>query len=78
MSLWPKVLATWVATLAAGTAAGRSAAREGDGAYGRLDGDITLGVGAGVGVESAQQRVFSTTEVRARYLDAAGAVVFYE
>jgi hypothetical protein len=53
-------------------------ADEGDGAYGRLKGDTTIVVGVGGGFSPADGRPFLGADLRARYLDAAGAMVFYE
>jgi hypothetical protein len=51
-----------------------------DGAYGRLDGDLMLGVGAGGGValDGGAPVGAATVEVRARYLDVAGLVLGFE
>ncbi len=54
----------------------------GDGAYGRLAGDVTVvtGVGAGVvaGTARTEARPFAAGDLRLRYLDAAGVSVSYE
>jgi hypothetical protein len=53
------------------------AAADGDGAYGRLEGDFTLeaGLGGGVAFEGVDVLGAGTLELRARYLDAAGVVL---
>ncbi len=57
---------------------GRARAADGDGAYGRLDGDMTLVGGLGGGLFSSTGRTALTADVRLRYLEAAGAFVQYE
>jgi len=59
-------------------ASGAHARGEGDGAYGRLDGDLTFVGGVGAGVIAAQARPLATGELRLRYLEAAGIAVSYE
>lgn len=63
-------------------ASSRSARAEGDGAYGRLDGDVTIvsGLGAGViaGTGATPARQLGSADLRLRYLDAAGVSVSYE
>lgn len=59
-------------------AAAPAHAGDGDGAYGRLDGDLIAVFGAGTGLASAGSRHFVSAESRLRYLDAAGIVVAYE
>jgi hypothetical protein len=49
-----------------------------DGAYGRLEGDVTLVAGVGGEVVATPRRWLGTAELRARYLDAAGVVVSYQ
>lgn len=48
-----------------------------DGAYGRLDGDLTLeaGLGGGVAYEANEALAAGTLELRARYLDVAGVMI---
>jgi hypothetical protein len=53
-------------------------AEPGDGAYGRLKGDVTLVVGAGGGLVAKSDRKLVTGDVRLRYLDAVGAAFIYE
>jgi hypothetical protein len=50
----------------------------GDGAYGRLDGDLTFVGGLGAGVVAHDGRVLAGGDLRLRYLDAAGAAFSYE
>lgn len=72
--------------IATAPAAARAAPGDGgDGAYGRLSGDVTVvtGVGAGLftgsaGTESTGARSFASGDLRLRYLDAAGVSVSYE
>jgi hypothetical protein len=61
--------------------ASRAHAEAGDGAYGRLEGDMTLVTGLGASVipgEPGGASAYGTADVRMRYLDAVGAVVQYE
>jgi len=69
-----------LASIVAGVVLATSAAHaeEGDGAYGRLAGDVTLVTGLGGGYVLANDRPFFSADVRARYIDAAGALLFYE
>ncbi len=53
-----------------------SGAASADGAYGRLDGDLTAVVGAGASV--VRDSALASGDLRLRYLDAAGAAVSYE
>ncbi len=57
---------------------GATAASQGDGAYGRLDGDLELGVGVAGGVIASERRPVVAVEARARYLQSAGVVLQYE
>jgi hypothetical protein len=47
-----------------------------DTTYGRIDGDVVVGFGAGVTI--APRGLLGTLDVRARYLDSAGVFVTYE
>ncbi len=51
---------------------------EGDGAYGRLDGDFSVVLGLGASVLPATNRAAGHAEVRGRYLDAAGIGFTYD
>lgn len=64
--------------VAGGALASPASAAEGDGAYGRLKGDVTLVVGAGAGIVTRDARKLAIGELRGRYLDAAGVSFQYE
>lgn len=51
---------------------------EGDGAYGRLEGDLAVAFGLGGGLVAATGRPLLSSDLRLRYLEAAGATVSYE
>jgi hypothetical protein len=53
-------------------------AASGDGAYGRLDGDLDLSIGVGGGTIVSPQRSVGLVDVRARYFESAGVVLQYE
>src|SRR3954466_2291387 len=53
-------------------------AEPGDGAYGRLKGDLTLVVGVGGGLVAKSDRKLVTGDLRVRYLDAVGVALTYE
>ena len=53
-------------------------AAPGDGAYGRLKGDVTLVLGVGGGVVAKSDRKLVSGDLRLRYLDAIGAAFIYE
>ena len=73
------VAASLVSLLAIGTTArAESGAEAGDGAYGRLKGDLTLVVGVSGGLVAKSDRKLVGGEVRLRYLDAVGAAFTYE
>ncbi|GAC1358183.1 MAG: hypothetical protein NVSMB47_11160 [Polyangiales bacterium] len=57
---------------------GVAQAAEDDGAYGRLDGDVTLVAGVGGGVDLKSGKPVGHAELRARYLEAAGVYFAYE
>jgi hypothetical protein len=71
------VPAIFVALLVGSTLApGSAGAQDGDGLYGRFDGDTTLSLGAGGGLVLGQEEgAAAVLEVRARYLDAGGLVL---
>ena len=73
----PRVAACAIA-LASLSLASHASARDDDGAYGRLDGDVTLVAGLGGGLIAGPSRGFASAEVRARYFDAAGVALAYE
>jgi hypothetical protein len=50
----------------------------GDGAYGRLSGDLALVVGAGGGVLAHDGRPFGSADARLRYLEVAGASLSFD
>jgi len=50
----------------------------GDGAYGRLDGDLTFAGGLSAGVVAHDGRALAGGDLRLRYLDAAGIAFAYE
>lgn len=54
------------------------AADKGDGAYGRLDGDLTFVGGVGGGVVARDGTALASVDTRLRYLDAAGISFSYE
>lgn len=51
---------------------------EGDGSYGRLEGDLAFVGGVGGGVVAKSGRPLLSGDVRLRYLEAAGATFSYE
>ncbi len=53
-------------------------ASTGDGAYGRLDGDLDLSIGLAGGVLLGQKRPVASVDARVRYFESAGFVVQYE
>jgi hypothetical protein len=78
----PRALVAAAFALAAVALAGPAAAADDDGAYGRFDGDLELGAGAGVGlapggpalIASATAVYLGTAGVYAHYADALGAL----
>lgn len=66
------------ALLSALTTPGTASASRGDGAYGRLDGDLDLSVGVGGGVMLSQRRPVTAIDARVRYFQNAGLVLQYE
>ncbi len=75
-----RLAAAAVVTLLSSTAL---AADEGDGSYGRLDGDLTFVGGLGAGVVAPTDtntggRALASGDLRLRYLDAAGVSFTYE
>ncbi|MBI2394409.1 MAG: hypothetical protein HYV09_32865 [Deltaproteobacteria bacterium] len=60
------------------TPARARAAADGDGAYGRLKGDLTFVGGLGAGVVAATGRPVLASDLRLRYLDAAGVALGFE
>jgi len=73
-----KTAAAACALLLLSFAAPVRAADTGDGAYGRLDGDLTFVGGLGGGVVAGDGRGLASGDLRLRYLDAAGATFTYE
>src|SRR5258708_1653864 len=69
--------ASFAIVLAATMIAASALAAE-DGAFGRIDGDVTFVGGAGGGVVADSKRALGHVEVRARYLQAAGIFLAYE
>ncbi len=69
-----RVHPSWAALASIAVWASSAAAQEGDGAYGRLSGDLTLEAALGGGAAFEADRVLGagTLELRARYLDVAG------
>jgi hypothetical protein len=57
---------------------GTATAGQGDGAYGRLDGDLDLSVGVAGGVLLGQRRPVTAIDARARYFQNVGLVLQYE
>ncbi|QQR90279.1 MAG: hypothetical protein IPJ88_00545 [Myxococcales bacterium] len=54
-------------------------AAEGDGLYGRLDGDFAYSIAAGAGLElNEEHRGFAVADLRLRYLDSIGLVAAAE
>lgn len=68
------------ALIALAVAAASSVAAAQDGAYGRLEGDLTLeaALGGGVAFEGEQILGAGTLELRARYIDVAGLFAGFE
>lgn len=58
--------------------AGRAEAASGDGAYGRLDGDLNVSLGVSGGVVASPRRGLVAIDARVRYFEAAGVVLQYE
>jgi hypothetical protein len=63
---------------AAVLSAGTAHARSGDGAYGRLDGDLDLSFGVAGGAIVSPGRGVLAADARVRYFEAAGVVLQYE
>jgi hypothetical protein len=59
-------------------AAGSAHAEPGDGAYGRLKGDLTIVAGVGGGIVAKSDRKLVSGDLRLRYLDVLGAAFIYE
>lgn len=72
----PLLLAVLVLSPLAATAA--RADLPADGLYGRFDGDLTLSIGAGAGLDASDGQAAFVGELRARYLDSAGLVLALE
>jgi hypothetical protein len=74
----PRRAAALVAIACALAPAVAHAKAEGDGAYGRLDGDLGFVGGLGAGIIAASGRPLAEGDLRLRYLDAAGIAASYE
>ncbi len=53
-------------------------AHAGDGAYGRIDGDVSWVLGLGAGLESSRTRSVGLAHARVRYLESVGVYAHYD